>query len=357
MPHPITFDALVVMFLYKNDYNNSLYSIMVLILIHLNLDSVGLTSERFYYRLNHDDQNLEDHDSECRSLLSKKGLHKYNRICKKLLKFLKYSNAISDKEDSTYDDCILFNYWMYNEIAQRNNYDYTKKVNPVFGDLQFIWNSLIIDKSNESYFNKCKPDFYIPTQDDWKKRKQLYDYYVNSGTIVQIANSFPNTCEDIYRYIKGNSHLYKHFNERCSSENENQCPNFYNKCKKYHPDILLPKLTCYKNMQEKESASAESALSQRKQPELPEDGTFSSDDLQLGKDSSPPLIKTGDVLLGVVATTMTSGALYKFTPLGNMLRNRFGWNNNMRNFNGGDNGLFDYASEAFNPYSGEEHYI
>ncbi|CAI7719040.1 Plasmodium vivax Vir protein, putative [Plasmodium vivax] len=66
----------------------------------------------------------------------------------------------------------------------------------------------------------------------------------------------------------------------------------------------------------------------------------------------------GNVLLGVVATSMTSGALYRFTPLGNMIRNGLGWNNNnMRNFNGGDNGLFDYASESFNPYPGEEHYI
>ncbi|KMZ83358.1 hypothetical protein PVBG_06352 [Plasmodium vivax Brazil I] len=46
--------------------------------------------------------------------------------------------------------------------------------------------------------------------------------------------------------------------------------------------------------------------------------------------------------------------------VGNMLRNRFGWNtNNMSNINGGDIRLYDYASESFNPYSGgaEEHYI
>ncbi|EDL42533.1 variable surface protein Vir32, truncated, putative, partial [Plasmodium vivax] len=80
---------------------------------------------------------------------------------------------------------------------------------------------------------------------------------------------------------------------------------------------------------------------------------------QLQRENTPPVTKAGNVLLGVVVTSMTSGALYKFTPLGNMLRNRFGWSNNMRNFNGGDNGLFDYASESFNPFSvgGEEHYI
>ncbi|KMZ94918.1 hypothetical protein PVMG_05529 [Plasmodium vivax Mauritania I] len=86
---------------------------------------------------------------------------------------------------------------------------------------------------------------------------------------------------------------------------------------------------------------------------------FSSGDSHLNRDGTHPVTKTGNILLGVVATSLTSGALYRFTPLGSMLRNRFGWNHNMRNFNGRDNGLFDYASESFNPYSGgaEEHYI
>ncbi|SCA59780.1 Plasmodium vivax Vir protein, putative [Plasmodium vivax] len=66
----------------------------------------------------------------------------------------------------------------------------------------------------------------------------------------------------------------------------------------------------------------------------------------------------GNILLGVVATTMTSGALYRFTPLRGMIRNGLGWNtNNMSNINGGDIRLYDYAAEPFNQYPGEEHYI
>ncbi|KMZ77221.1 hypothetical protein PVIIG_05880 [Plasmodium vivax India VII] len=237
---------------------------------------------------------------------------------------------------------------MYNEIAQRNNYNYIKKVIPVFGELQTMWNSLIDNPLKTSYYKKCKPDFNIAQQDDWEKRKELYDYCVDSEAIVQTANRYKDTCNDIYTYIKGKAHLYKHFNEPCLSKNENKCPKFYSKCKNYHPDTLLPQLYCYEAMK-KEEATAAAALSQA--------GTFSSDGLQLKSESSPPATQAGNVFLGVVVTSMTSGALYKFTPLGNMLRNRFGWNNNMRNFNGGDNGLFDYASEAFNPYSGEEHYI
>ncbi|SCA83658.1 VIR protein [Plasmodium vivax] len=326
---------------------------------HLNLDSIGLTLDNFYHTLNHDEKHLEEYDSECESLLNGNQHFTYKRLCKKLLRFLKNSSKLSDKEDSTYDDCILFNYWMYNEIAQRKRYNYLSKVVPAFGELQAMWNSLIYEPSKKSYYNKCKPDFKLPQQDDWKERKQLYDYCVNSGTIVQTANAFTKSCKDIYTYIKGKAHLYKHFEKYCPSENENQCPKFYIECKKYHPDILLKQLDCYNEMHKEEPAAAEKVLSVKQHPELPAGDTFSSDGSQSQRENTPPLIKTGDVLLGVVVTSMTSGALYKFTPLGNMLRNRFGWNNNMKNFNGGDNGLFDYASESFNPFSGgaEEHYI
>ncbi|SCA81785.1 VIR protein [Plasmodium vivax] len=326
---------------------------------YFKLDSVGLTSDSFYYKLNHDEKYLELYDSECDSLLSGKQHFTYKRLCKILLRFLKSSSKLSDKDDSTYDDCILFNYWMYNEVARRNKYDYRSKVVRAFGELQTMWNSLIDDPLNTSYYDKCKPDFNLPQQDDWEKRKELYDYCVDLEPIVKIANRYTNTCNDIYTYIKGKSHLYKYFNEPCLSKNGNQCPKFYSKCKDCHPDTMLPRLTCYGDMKEKEATAAKKALAEKQHPDILPGSTFASDGSQSQRENTPPLTKAGDVLLGVVATTMTSGALYKFTPIGRMLRNGFGWNNNMRNFNGGDNGLFDYASQSFNPFSGgaEEHYI
>ncbi|SCA81747.1 Plasmodium vivax Vir protein, putative [Plasmodium vivax] len=324
---------------------------------YLTIESVGLTLDDFYRTLNRDDTNLEDYASECKTLLSKNSYFTYDRLCKKLLKFLKSSSKLSDKKYSTYDDCILFNYWIYNEIAQINNYNYIYKVYPAFGELNNMWNNLIDVPSKESYYNKCEPDFNIPQQDDWKERKQLYDYCVNSGTIVNTANMFPHTCKDIYTYIKGKVHLYEHFKTRCLSKKEKQCPKFYSECEKYHPNILLPQLDCYNDMQKQEPDAAEKVLSVKQRPELPAGDIFSSDELRSKKDSSTPVTQVGNVLLGVVVTSMTSGALYKFTPLGRMLRNGLGRNNNIIHLNGGDNGLFDYASESFNPYSGEEHYI
>ncbi|KNA01671.1 hypothetical protein PVNG_06305 [Plasmodium vivax North Korean] len=56
---------------------------------------------------------------------------------------------------------------------------------------------------------------------------------------------------------------------------------------------------------------------------------------------------------------MTSGMIFKFTPLGRQLRNRYGWNNyTAGNINDGGNMLFPQPHEPFSPLSGEsEHHI
>ncbi|KNA01765.1 hypothetical protein PVNG_05617 [Plasmodium vivax North Korean] len=113
---------------------------------------------------------------------------------------------------------------------------------------------------------------------------------------------------------------------------------------------------CYHEMEKKE-LSQDQASSAHLGNTAPEARSVPLNSIEILDPNTSTGTKAGHAFLGVVVTSMTSGALYKFTRLGSMLRNIFGRNNNMRNFNGGDNGLFDYASESFNPYSGEEHYI
>ncbi|CAG9482244.1 unnamed protein product [Plasmodium vivax] len=280
---------------------------------YLKIDSVGLTSDRFYNTLNHNEDNLDDYESECESLLSEKRHFKYNRLCKKLLRYLKTSLPISDKKDSAYNDCILFNYWIYNEIARRNKYNYRSKVIPAFGELQDIWNGLIETESNSHYFKKCEPDFNLPQQDDWEKRKQLYDYCVNYESLSRTANLFQNSCKYIYRYIKSNAPLYDYFNKRCIQGSKYNCPDFYSKCKNYDPNIVLQKLDCYHVVKKEESSHPLPAgdLSVNALQDMSSSRTFSPDSPHLIRDGTDPVEKTGNILLGVVATSLTSGALYR----------------------------------------------
>ncbi|SCA59831.1 Plasmodium vivax Vir protein, putative [Plasmodium vivax] len=323
----------------------------------LNILSIGLPLDSFYNNLNFNDKDLESFYSECESLYSKNKYFKHKRLCSILLRFLKVSSTITENINSAYDDCILFNYWMYGELSKKHINKDSNNLVHAFAELQSIWNSLIENESNKSYYDKCKPDFDIPKQDDWKQRRDLYDYCVNYELLKREIPLYKENCKQYYAYIKGKTHLYEHFKTRCRSKYKNQCPEFYSRCKDYDPVIVLRDLSCYDDMQKEEAAAAKEILSVEAHPKLPAGDTLSSDVSRLKKDSSPPVSKAGDILLGVVVTTMTSGALYKFTPLGRMLRNGLGRNNNIRNLNGADNGLFDYTSEIFNPYSGEEHYI
>ncbi|KMZ96078.1 hypothetical protein PVNG_06375 [Plasmodium vivax North Korean] len=199
---------------------------------------------------------------------------------------------------------------------------------------------------------------------DWRKRKELYEYFVDYSPMKQIVDKYDERCNEFYVYVENKAPLYKHFERLCPNRNPNKCPEFYDDCKKYNPKKVLLTFNCHHNITNKRKEDARSAPQRAKAllgsatDSEYSDGRKKPFDDPVLSGNSHNVRMYGNVLLGVVATTMTSGVLYRFTPLGGMIRNGLGWNTNtMRNFNGGDIRLYDYASEPFNPYPGEEHYI
>ncbi|KMZ76733.1 hypothetical protein PVIIG_06044 [Plasmodium vivax India VII] len=161
-------------------------------------------------------------------------------------------------------------------------------------------------------------------------------------------------------YLKEKDKLYNEYKKNCSTSEPKNCPKFFAKNKDKDPNTLLSLLKCYGEMQRNEAlplkqedrpATAETV------PGITADKAVLPLDQQVTREGTNPVTNSGNVLLGVVVTSMTSGALYKFTPLGRMLRNGFGLNRN--NINLHDNGLFEYAPGTFNSYSmgGDEHNI
>ncbi|KMZ95077.1 hypothetical protein PVMG_05604 [Plasmodium vivax Mauritania I] len=277
---------------------------------YLKVLSIGLSSEYFYNTLSHNTKGLEKYESECISTCT--GNKFFNkRLCTILHRYLENSSKRSKINDSAYDDCILFNYWIYGELEGKYGHNYNNKLIPALGELHRVWNDLTGGNSKEYYRDKCEPDFDIPKQDDWRKRKQLYDYCVNYESLSTTADLFKNSCEYIYSYIKSNASLYDYFNKKCKQDGNYKCPDFYSKCEKYNPNLVLSNLPCYKDMHKEEPTAAEKVLPEKLHPDLSPGGTYSSDDLRSKKDSSPPVTQAGNVLLGVVVTSMTSGALYK----------------------------------------------
>ncbi|CAI7717550.1 Plasmodium vivax Vir protein, putative [Plasmodium vivax] len=325
---------------------------------YMVIKSLGLPSEEFYKKLNHDeDTNLQAYYKVCNSIFSTKKEFVLRRPCALLFKYLVNSYKKSEKEKPAYDDCILLNYWIYGKIYEQHK-DISERARS-YGELQIIWNILIQDKSQAQYNKICKPDILIATQEDWKKRKELYDYFVDYDTIKGMNHFYDKYCKEIYNYLKDMDVLYKEYREHCSIAGNIMCPDFFNQYKDKDPNILLRQLTCKGVMQSEEALSVkEDKRSENSEivPRISTDGSGLPLNSQKARDGTNPVTNSGNVLLGVVVTSMTSGALYKFTPLGRMLRNGLGFNRN--NINIHDNGLFDYASGPFNPYSGgEEHYI
>ncbi|SCA82155.1 Plasmodium vivax Vir protein, putative [Plasmodium vivax] len=328
--------------------------------------SVQLNSEYFYNKLN-DVENFSEYNEYCESLAHNPRGNAIKNICIKLLNYLK-TNKISNKPNDQYNVCTLLNYWVYdrlNLVLYSYNSDNSNYINRKFGEIVGIWNSFLIEKLKKPDDETCVPDSRIVVYNDWKKRQQLYEYYVDYYPIKQSLEPYPQLCKEFYQYVESKIPLYTHFKEHCPDTDTKKCPEFYKQCEPYNPENVLHTLSC-QNQILQERASDKSRGQQignghsvsETEPRGTSVDMVSVGSSQKSSGKSHTADNVGNILLGVVATTMTSGALYRFTPLGGMIRNGLGWNNNnMRNFNGGDIRLYDYASEPFNPYPGEEHYI
>ncbi|SCA59943.1 VIR protein [Plasmodium vivax] len=321
--------------------------------------SSQLHSVRFYDDLFDDNKNLDLYSKDCASVISLEKGNKVNNVCKSLVKYLKTKYQPPDKEGFAYNDCILLNYWVYNRLVtiygSRNN----PNVVPAWSKLVYIWNDIISDQPNKFRHNKCKPDDIIVTQDDWEERKKLYDYCVNYETIQRALSFYGDMCKEYYTYVDSNAPLYTYFKTKCTSSND-RCPDFYIECEKYDPIHVLKNFKCHDDMKkEKEEDAIAHALHMKevamRNRENHSEGSssedYSSDPAHIAQGKSQSATKLGDVLLGVVVTFMASGAIYRFTPLGNRLRANFGNKTMLRsNLNGGENVLFDYTSDSLNPY-------
>ncbi|KMZ89782.1 hypothetical protein PVMG_06303 [Plasmodium vivax Mauritania I] len=116
--------------------------------------SFPLPLDDFYYDLNHSKKNLNKYNEECKRLCSKNESFTDIRLCSILLRFLNNSSTRTNNINSDYDDCILFNYWIYDKLEQKYKNDYSKKFVPIYGDLQAMWNSLIEKPSKNPYYDK-----------------------------------------------------------------------------------------------------------------------------------------------------------------------------------------------------------
>ncbi|KMZ96064.1 hypothetical protein PVNG_06288 [Plasmodium vivax North Korean] len=237
-------------------------------------------------------------------------------VCATILKYLETKYSKLDHTSDTYDVCKLLNYWVYKRLNTILKSKGSIYINQVHGDIILKWNSFNDDVLRKPENYTCKPIDSIVIYDDWEKRKELYEYYVDYHQIKHYLQ-FDQKCKEFYNYIESKKKLYEHFESLCPNNNTNICPKFYNDCKKYNPKYVLQDVSCRNEIMQESAASAPSVSQSIKGHSVNESD---SDEEYVGMKpfNAPPSNENsnnvrmyGNVLLGVVATSMTSGALYR----------------------------------------------
>ncbi|GAB69901.1 hypothetical protein PCYB_006500 [Plasmodium cynomolgi strain B] len=223
-------------------------------------DLLYLPTQLFYSYINFEHNDLSIYNERCDSIkldtinLKNHG-DEVKKYCKKILRHLEKNDRIWFISVPENDVCILLNYWVYSELANILGSDKSSTILPALGQYQRLWNDIVDKLSDNSLNNKCKPDFYIYKQEDWKERKELYEYYVDYTNLNTLALKDDDKCT-YYKKIKEKQELFDYFDSLCASD-RGKCPQIYNDCRSYNPKYVLHKfLKCHAEM-EKQKAPAE----------------------------------------------------------------------------------------------------
>ncbi|KMZ76988.1 hypothetical protein PVIIG_05377 [Plasmodium vivax India VII] len=266
------------------------------------LSTKELPSQNFYDNLKNSYDNIYQHYEVCRALDSPHNKDmKIVRTCAKLIKYLKnyYKQQSEDKLKEHH--CNLLSHWIYEQLVKKVNNNYFTLIR-IYGGFQLILSNVLKD-SNEPQASECLRSVHLLRFNNWKESKDLYDYCVDYDKIMQLAGSSYEKCKEYEKYIKEKSPFYEKFDELYIREYKDKNEEFYKKCKGYNPKIVLPKLKCDEMLPEHERSKGVShgqgLLASTPVPGQNSDSTNTY----------------GNVLLGVVVTSMTSGILYKVNKI------------------------------------------
>ncbi|EDL42760.1 variable surface protein Vir24-like, partial [Plasmodium vivax] len=190
---------------------------------------------------------LNEHvQSDSRFVKHCKKMHKFENnndeminLCKKIARNLeKLSGILSNNAKDV--KCSYFNHWMYNEIWKlvrtESNYEIDK-------DAILKLASIGFDINWELSRDYCSYEYYKDEEfSDWKKMKNLHDYFKNFDQIKEKIQSAGDKYEKYSKYIKYISKIYDDYEDECcdSDLDKDEFAPIYFKCHKdYRPHNLL----------------------------------------------------------------------------------------------------------------------
>ncbi|SBT85028.1 PIR protein [Plasmodium ovale] len=297
--------------------------------------SEELHTEKFYGELNKESTDLSSYSLHCNNIYVKNNKEEVKNVCAKFLRHLEKS-VVWKVEKPEYDFCMLLNYWIYDKLTGiYGDKNTSEDVNIAFANIQSIWEYTINSSQNKIYYKNCKPLFNILKHDDWKKKKEFYEYYVDYDVLRSMAKNYDDDCK-YYKQIEGKISLYKYFEEQYLQDNNNY-PDFHDKYKDKNPESVLPQLRCHTQILAQKAAEkqTEQALGSETHQPGPESGVLETAFDPRGKVPTPENsdigTKVGHSVLGVAPVLLTATALYRYTPIGSWVRKLGGYSPNSMN--------------------------
>ncbi|KNA01757.1 hypothetical protein PVNG_05609 [Plasmodium vivax North Korean] len=196
-----------------------------------------LPSHKIYSELNEIFQNESKSASHCSKLWPfKNNKEEMKNLCKRIAWNLEKLSGILRKDENDVR-CSYFNHWMYNEIWKlvrtESNYEIDKKA-----ILKLAAIGYDINKELSGPF--CSYKYYEDENfSDWKKMKNLHDYFKNFDDIKKKIDSDGDKYKKYLKYI---SEIYDNYKDECCDPalDKFEFSPIYFKCGyDYHPEKLL----------------------------------------------------------------------------------------------------------------------
>ncbi|SBT51175.1 PIR Superfamily Protein [Plasmodium ovale wallikeri] len=117
-----------------------------------------LFSEQFYRDREKIHLDLHKYNEHCCNLFCTLYYNRLKYLCKTVLNCIVNFAEWNDHKTG-YDDCILLYYWIYDTLAKYFVSNNIISMNHTFGSVERIWNNLVNDYKEKTYYEKCKPLF------------------------------------------------------------------------------------------------------------------------------------------------------------------------------------------------------
>ncbi|SBT58942.1 PIR Superfamily Protein [Plasmodium ovale wallikeri] len=287
-----------------------------------------LPSYKFYKQFDEGDSST--YNSFCKEEVTISSNEELVELCSKILKNLKLIDE--KKEDTFYNKyCDDINYWIGEQLKESHGVTDAQLNNS--STYISLYRALINIKQKKKINYTCSIYFNDVTADEKRRRKNLYDYYENYKNFEHIFIQKEKKCsKEHYEYLDKCVTLYNETKQFCTPGKtyvSKKCPSFFNYSEIYYPKKDLSVIPCEVEVQSETSVrlvsetemSAKEDVEKSSLSDVPVSGDKS--DTHSTTEPSPSLSNTiMTTSIPVLGSCFFLFIMYKWTPIGSLIRNR-----------------------------------